>query len=72
MKRGRKPRGFNTHKVGKEMHDIGKQKIQNLGPSLADLPRPICFDILLRLPTSRLPKEYKLRRVFMSFSFLHL
>ncbi|KAF7139096.1 hypothetical protein RHSIM_Rhsim07G0064500 [Rhododendron simsii] len=54
MKRGRKTRSFNTHKVDKELDDFEKQQKLNLGPSLEDLPRPISFDILLRLPTKEL------------------
>ncbi|KAH7862951.1 hypothetical protein Vadar_011448 [Vaccinium darrowii] len=54
MKSGRKPRGFNTHKVDKEMDEFEKQKEQKLGPSIVDLPMLISLSILLRLPTKRL------------------
>ncbi|KAH7862439.1 hypothetical protein Vadar_004787 [Vaccinium darrowii] len=54
MKRGRKPRGFSTRKVDKEMDEFVKREKLNLGPSMADLPWPISLSILLRLPTKRL------------------
>ncbi|KAG5539171.1 hypothetical protein RHGRI_019657 [Rhododendron griersonianum] len=54
MRRGRKPRGFNTHKVEKELDELEKHGKLYLGPSMADLPWPISMSILLRLPTKRL------------------
>ncbi|KAI8545944.1 hypothetical protein RHMOL_Rhmol07G0076900 [Rhododendron molle] len=54
MKRGRKARGFNTHKVDKELDKLEKHGKLYLGPSMADLPWPISMSILLRLPTKRL------------------
>ncbi|KAH7840133.1 hypothetical protein Vadar_013079 [Vaccinium darrowii] len=54
MKRGTKPRGFHTHKVDKDADKFGKQQNQNSGPSITDLPSPLAFNILLRLPTKGL------------------
>ncbi|XP_058225945.1 F-box/kelch-repeat protein At3g06240-like isoform X2 [Rhododendron vialii] len=54
MKRGRNPRAFNAHEVDKELDELKKHGKLYLGPSMADLPRPLSLCILLRLPTKRL------------------
>ncbi|KAH7862295.1 hypothetical protein Vadar_002606 [Vaccinium darrowii] len=49
MKRGRKPRFFNTHKGDRQVDEFDDLQKQNSGRSITDLPSPITFDILLRV-----------------------